>query len=404
MAKLVGKSDFIAGPNVPIRFKIDWFAFTVPETLDKKKNEDFFLLKKLGYDLNLFDEVAGKNFFNAGYSLGGGYVKVYYNDPAKPKQKGASNVHNYIFTGVGASDLYEKIGGGWVNLFRYLKEFGVSFRRLDIALDDLSYPPRIGFDFVERKLARKEFRSSKRRYNILNDRKTNGKPVGKTVYFGSRKTTGSNGRTLLRVYQKAFEMVYAKKQESSLPPEVVLQSSLPNFDGNYSWNRWELEITKSKAIAMIDLILELSESVQNPISEAYYSVLRDTIDFLVPTKDKSGRVYKNKAKWKTSPKYLDFLRNAKSAKLEDPDKLYDLSTVMNWIKYSVTPSLQMCDEVFSERLGIDFFDLLREFVNQNPSEYSKKQERLLLESSFMSDDELRLFVKHFLERKGSLNV
>lgn len=59
--------------------------------------------------------------FNAGYSLGGGYVKVYYNDPAKPKQKGASNVHNYIFTGVGASDLYEKIGGGWVNLFRYLK-------------------------------------------------------------------------------------------------------------------------------------------------------------------------------------------------------------------------------------------------------------------------------------------
>lgn len=404
MAKLVGKSDFIAGPNVPIRFKIDWFAFTVPETLDKKKNEDFFLLKKLGYDLNLFDEVAGKNFFNAGYSLGGGYVKVYYNDPTKPKQKGASNVHNYIFTGVGASDLYEKIGGGWVNLFRYLKEFGVSFRRLDIALDDLSYPPRIGFDFVERKLARKEFRSSKRRYNILNDRKTNGKPVGKTVYFGSRKTTGSNGRTLLRVYQKAFEMVYAKKQESSLPPEVVLQSSLPNFDGNYSWNRWELEITKSKAIAMIDLILELSESVQNPISEAYYSVLRDTIDFLVPTKDKSGRVYKNKAKWKTSPKYLDFLRNAKSAKLEDPDKLYDLSTVMNWIKYSVTPSLQMCDEVFSERLGIDFFDLLREFVNQNPSEYSKKQERLLLESSFMSDDELRLFVKHFLERKGSLNV
>lgn len=280
----------------------------------------------------------------------------------------------------------------------------MSFRRLDIALDDLSYPPRIGFDFVERKLARKEFRSSKRRYNILNDRKTNGKPVGKTVYFGSRKTTGSNGRTLLRVYQKAFEMVYAKKQESSLPPEVVLQSSLPNFDGNYSWNRWELEITKSKAIAMIDLILELSESVQNPISEAYYSVLRDTIDFLVPTKDKSGRVYKNKAKWKTSPKYLDFLRNAKSAKLEDPDKLYDLSTVMNWIKYSVTPSLQMCDEVFSERLGIDFFDLLREFVNQNPSEYSKKQERLLLESSFMSDDELRLFVKHFLERKGSLNV
>ncbi len=284
-----------------------------------------------------------------------------------------------------------------------MKEFGVSFRRIDIALDDLSYPSRIGFDFIERKLARKEFRSSKRKYNIITDRKTSGKPVGKSLYFGSRKTTGSNGHTILRTYQKAFQMIYAKKQESSLPPEVFLQSSLPNFDGNYSWNRWELEITKSKAIAMIDLILKLSKTTDNPISEAYYSVLRDTVDFLVPTRDKTGKIYKNRAKWKTSPKYLAFLKNAKSAKLVDPDKLYDLSTVMDWIKYSVTPSLQMCDQIFNGRLGIDFFDLLREFVNQNPSEYSKKQERLLLESNFMKNDELQIYVKHFLESKGGSN-
>lgn len=400
MAKLVGKSDFIAGPKVPIRFKIDWLSFTISETRDFKENEQFYLLKKLGYKLDLFDEIGGKNFFNSGFSLAGGSVKLYYNDPSKPKQKGSSNVHDYVFTGVGTSGLYEKIGGNWVGLFQYLRDFGVSFRRLDICLDDLSYPARVGFDFIERKLARKQFRSSKRRYNILSDRKTNGKPVGKTVYFGSRKTTGSNGHTLLRIYQKAYELIYAKKQESSLPPEVVLQSELPNFSGNYSWNRWELEITKSKAIAMVDLILELSRTTENPISEAYYSVLRDTVDFLVPTKDKKGNVYKNKAKWKTSPKYLDFLQNARSAKLEDPDRLYDLGTVLEWIKYSVTPTLEMCDEIFKGRLGIDFFDVLRMFRDQNKSEYSKKQQRLLLETQFMKDKELIHYLNRFLESKG----
>lgn len=400
MSKIIGTSTFNVGPKVPIHFKIDWLAFTVPDALDTKDDEKFFLLKKLGYKLADFDLIAGKNFFNSGFSLGGGFVKIFYNDPEKPKQKGSSDVHNYIFTGVGCSDLHEKIGGGWVQLFEYLKEFGVSFRRLDIALNDMSYPPRISFDYIERKLSRGEFRSSKRRYNILQDKQTSGKPVGKTIYFGSRKTTGSNGHTLLRIYQKALELIYAKNQASSLPPEVLLQSSLPSFDGVYSWNRWEIEITKAKAEAMIDLILDKSLVCENPISEAYYSVLRDTVDFLVPTKNKKGEIYKSKAKWKTSEKYLAFLNEARSAKLSNPDKLYNLETVLDWIKYSVTPTLQLCNEIFSSKLGINFYDILKEFEEENPSEYSKKQERLLLESRFMNEDVLKIYLKHFLDSKG----
>ena len=400
MSKTVGKSTFTVGSKVPIHFKIDWLAFTVNESLDMVKNDKFYLLSKLGFDISFFDEVAGKNFFNAGYSLGGGYVKVFYNSPDLPLQKGSSNVHDYIFTGVGCSALHDKIGGGWVNLFRYLKDFGVSFRRIDIALDDMAYPSRITFDYIERKLARKEFRSSKRRYNILSDKQTTGKPVGKSIYFGSRKTTGSNGHTLLRIYQKAYELMFVKKQESSLPPEVLLQQSLPDFNGDYSWIRWELEITKAKATAMVNLILEKSKTSENPISEAYYSVLRDTVDFLVPTKNSNGEVYKNKTKWDTSPKYLSFLKEAESATLGNPDKLYDLWTVLDWIKYSVTPSLQLCNQVFS-RVGINFYDVLKEFEVRNPSEYSKKQARLLLESKTMKNDELRVYLKYFMESKGS---
>lgn len=403
MAMITGTSTFNVGPKVPIRFKIDWLAFTVPASADFKDKDKFYLLKKLGYELSDFEEVAGKNFFNSGYSLGGGFVKLFYNDLSKPIQKGSSNYHNYIFTGVGCSDLHQKIDGNWIKLFAYLKKFGVSFRRIDIALDDLSYPPRISFDYIERKLARGEFRSSKRKYNIIQDKKTTGKPVGKSVYFGSRGGSGgggSFGHTVLRIYQKALQLIFSKKQESSLPPEVLLQSTLPNFDGVYSWVRWEIEFTKAKAIAMIDLILEKSKSSENPIAESYYSVLRDTVDFLIPTKNKAGKIYKNKSKWRSSPKYLDFLNQAKSATLANPDKLYNLETVLDWVKYSVTPTLQLCNEIFSSKLGINFYDILKEFEMKNGSEYSKKQQRLLLESEFMDEDVLKFYLKHFLDSKG----
>lgn len=403
MAMITGTSTFNVGPKVPIRFKIDWLAFTVSASADFKDKDKFYLLKKLGYELSDFEEVAGKNFFNSGYSLGGGFVKLFYNDLSKPIQKGSSNYHNYIFTGVGCSDLHQKIDGNWIKLFAYLKKFGVSFRRIDIALDDLSYPPRISFDYIERKLARGEFRSSKRKYNIIQDKKTTGKPVGKSVYFGSRGGSGgggSFGHTVLRIYQKALQLIFSKKQESSLPPEVLLQSTLPNFDGVYSWVRWEIEFTKAKAIAMIDLILEKSKSSENPIAESYYSVLRDTVDFLIPTKNKAGKIYKNKSKWRSSPKYLDFLNQAKSATLANPDKLYNLETVLDWVKYSVTPTLQLCNEIFSSKLGINFYDILKEFEMKNGSEYSKKQQRLLLESKFMDEDVLKFYLKHFLDSKG----
>ena len=44
MSKIIGTSTFNVGPKVPIHFKIDWLAFTVPDALDTKDDEKFFLL------------------------------------------------------------------------------------------------------------------------------------------------------------------------------------------------------------------------------------------------------------------------------------------------------------------------------------------------------------------------
>ena len=148
----------------------------------------------------------------------------------------------------------------------------MKFRRIDIALDDMNAKPKVDFKRIEYKLKRQEFRSSKRHYNVLRDVNTAGELVGETVYWGSRKT-GSVGHSILRTYQKYLQMV-KKHQESQMPIQALKSGS---------WIRWELEITKQKAIAMIDLILE-----KQSIAEAYYSVLRDTLEFIKPTKNKKG--------------------------------------------------------------------------------------------------------------------
>lgn len=359
-------------PIIPMTFKVDWFAFTVNESLDK----DFKLLKKFGYDLSLFDEVSGKNFFNAGYSLCGGFVKLFYNSPNLPKQKGSSDLHDYIFTGVGCSDLAEKIGGKWLDLFKYLKDFGVNFRRIDIALDDFNNPALIDFPRIERKLQRKEFRSSKRQYNILRDVSTSGELAGESVYLGSR---GGSNHSLLRIYQKYLQMV-GKHEESQMPLEALKSGS---------WIRWELEITKDKANAMINLILR-----NQSISKSYYSILRDVVEFVNPIKTKSGQVQKNKARWPVCRWWLDFLHGVEKAKLQDPEKTFDLGSALDWVRFSVVPTLQMLAEIYDSKMGVDFYSVL---AGLDPMEYSKKQKRLILESGYISKKELQIYLDYFVK-------
>lgn len=362
--------------TVPMHLKVDWLAFTISEDLDTIRSKKFSVLSELGYDLELFEKVAGKNFYNAGYSLGG-FVKVFYNDVHLERQKGASNTHDYIFTGVGCTDLAAKISGDWISLFKKLKEFGVKFRRIDLALDDMSATPRVDFPKIERKLKAGEYKSSKRHYNILRDVNTSGDLIGETVYIGSRKT-GSIGHSILRTYQKYLQMV-SKHQESQMPIEALASGS---------WIRWELEITKQKAISMIDLIIE-----RNSISDAYYSVLRDIIDFKIPTKNKNGTIHKNKSRWKSCKWWVDFLNDAKSAKLQDPEKVFDIATALNWIYLSVRPTLQMLNKIYSDRFDYDFYDILRDL---SQAKFSKKQKRVLLESQFMDDKTLRSYLNQFI--------
>lgn len=358
--------------RVDLTFKIDWLSFTI----ESEKDLDFELLGNLGYRFEDFEPIAGKNFFNSGFGLNG-YLKIFFNDPNLPLQRGYSLLHDYVFTGVGCSDLSQKIDGNWIKLFKMLKKVGVKFRRIDVALDDFNNPPLIDFPLIERKLKKQEFKSSKRHYNVLRDVSTSGELTGETVYLGSRKT-GTVGHTVLRIYQKYLQMV-GKHQESQLPIQALKSKS---------WIRWELEITKQKSIAMIDLILD-----KNSVAEAYYAVLRDTIDFLVPTKNRSGQIYQNKSKWKSCNWWIDFLNGAKKSKLQDPKRTYDIASALDWVRFSVMPTLQMLDSVCKSK-NVDFYSLLQAI---KPMELSKKQQKVIYESSEMSEAVLGSYLADFVQ-------
>lgn len=383
--------------DINLRLKVDWFAFTVDETKDFKNGKDFRILDFLGYSLSDFDEVSGKNFYNSGYTLKN-FIKIFYNDPSKKITKGSSFTHNYIFTGVGCSNLQGHIKNDWVKLFRDLRDlFNVKFKRIDICLDDWNSPSLISFDYIRRKVEAGHFKSSKRQYHFINDRSTTGDSLGASWYLGSRKTTGKLGHSMLRVYKKAQQMIYAKKQLYALPQEVQLQSLDPNFK-EYKWLRWEIEFTKEKAISMIGLIVKFeNDGVKNPITKAFFQVLRGMIDFLVPTKDpKTGKIYKSKHQWKSSEKWLSFLNHEDSVELENPAQIYDLESVHDWILYYVMPTIQMLQKIY-ESCDLDFYDLMKQLPE---CDFSKKQESLLLETQGITKDELLVFASHFLNDRG----
>ena len=143
MATNIDIKAIIAGKRIPIHLKVDWLAFTISEEEDKLKDCEFLWLKKLGYALEDFENVSGKNFLNSGKSLDGGAVRVFYNDRSLPVMKGTSSIHNYIFSGVGCTGLQqhlERLNKTWVDLFKDLSKTKTwRIKRLDLAGDDWNY-------------------------------------------------------------------------------------------------------------------------------------------------------------------------------------------------------------------------------------------------------------------------
>lgn len=378
----LGAVQSVYSPTATLSYKVDWLSFTKKIKNSNPEITIQRLLDYLGYDRALFEEIPGRYFFNTGLTLGN-FVNIFWNDPDKTKSKFSSQVVSFHFTGVGCTDLADRLvkiyenknrEQNWIRFFKFLIKSECKFTRIDLALDD--FKGECNFELMISKLKTGYYRSTKKTYSISRGADQQGRSSGLTIYVGKPVKT-SKGYHLLRIYKKLAEF----EAKNQLPPKIARDSGV--------WDRYEIEFTKTKAVKVIDKIIEA-----NRFAPVYLGVLRSIVEFLNPTRNSDGKILKNKNSWRVCPWWSVFLQECEAVKIGSDDiRQVELGDLLNWIRVAVVPSLRLLEKIGLDQ-GFDIYDLIK---SCDIEEFSKKQKRLYLNSKNIPPELLKLYLKQFKE-------
>lgn len=358
-----------------LKYKVDWLAFSVSFD-DEEQTLDPQILKMLGYDLADFDEIPGRFFYNSGATYGN-YVNVFWNDPSKQRHKNSSQTMTVVFTGQGSTELAEKWNTDWFAIFTALKDYGrINFTRIDLALDD--YDETVKFADIERKLNKGHYRSSRKSYNIVKTSDTEGRTLGETIYIGNaRSDNGSRGNVYARFYDKKAQ--YESKNE--LFPTEVRQHW--EEIGKETWQRYEISFSKKYAVKIVDQFL-----TGDKVDKIFKMSLRNLLEILTPRRGDA-----NKNRWYKTKWWEKFLAYDETMDFSLAERDVMLGDLLEWLRVAVLPSLGLLEQIGDER-GFNIYDLLKEA--KKPEEFSKKQNRLYVNSQTLSDDVINRYLSEFL--------
>ena len=353
------------------KYKVDWLAFSVQSAgLDSK------IMSLLGYDLADFDEIAGRFFYNSGATYRN-YVNIFWNDSSKPTHKNSSDTMTVVFTGQGATELAEKWDTDWVSIFLELKKYGgVNFTRIDLALDD--YDETVKFVDIEKKLKKGHYRSSRKSYNIVKTADSNGRILGQTIYIGkARSDNGSRGNVYARFYDKKAQ--YESKNE--LFPTWVREHW--EKTGNETWQRYEISFSKKYASKVIDEFI-----AGDNIDKVFKTSLRNLLEILTPRR---GDINKNR--WYKTRWWEKFLAYDETMDFSLAERDVMLGDLLEWLRVAVLPSLALLEQIGKDK-GFDIYELLKKA--EKPDEFSKKQNRLYVNSKTLPNELIDFYLKEFL--------
>ena len=131
----------------------------------------------------------------------------------------------------------------------------------------------------------------------------------------------------------------------------------------------------SKERKATDFINKLKEGVD--FAELYLKVLAGLIRFVDRGADK------NKARWKTSEFWNNFIKNSEGVKLKSKNLDPSLDKTIKWIDESVLTSLQLLVEV-AKKGDLDLLEILK---NSKIREKSDRQKSMLNEFDLLSEDQ-----------------
>lgn len=197
----------------------------------------------------------------------------------------------------------------WPDIFNIFLMYKLNFTRLDLALDAFNlhtFNLVTMYNKVKRGHVKGKFR---RMCNIEDISFSDGKELGRTLYFGSPRS-------------KVMFRFYDKKEESLSKKKMVCE------DIN-TWLRFEVQFRDTHAVAIVyNVVLGGS----NDMGKYFCGFLRSNLEFLVPSKDT------NKWRWATCKWWLDFLGQVEKIPLNLCYKEPTLIRKISWLEYSVSRS------------------------------------------------------------------
>ena len=245
-----------------------------------------------------------------------------------------------------------------------------------MALDD--YDEIVKFSDIEKKLNKGHYRSSRKSYNIVKTSDQNGKSLGKTIYIGNaRSQNGSRGNVYARFYDKKAQ--YESKNEL-FPTEVREHWTRT---GKEVWQRYEISYSKKYALKIIDEFLR-----GDKIDKIFKTSLRNLLEILTPKRGDT-----NKSRWYKTKWWEKFLEYDETIDFSLAERDVMLGDLLEWLRVAVLPSLSLLEIIGNER-GFDIYDLLQKA--EKSTDFSKKQNRLYVNSQTLSDETINHYLSEFL--------
>lgn len=320
-------------------YLFDWLSFTVPvrNFNDLTVRSVCSFLKELGLDFNF--DIREKGAYGYTNSLSyANAINVLYNDleslvtNSEERLKQALDMGIHVeMTGQGCRYFEGLENNDWIEFFNLLRSLGAKFKRLDIALDD--YKKMIKFSTVKEKIRSGEVVSLSRKRDVIETKITQkeefnnkGDSKGLTVYFGTRASN-----IYIRFYDK-------KKEQEGKGIKVDVSS----------WQRYEIVLRNEKATDFIERFCE-----GETFDTLYLGVLSGAIRFIDKGTDS------NKARWETSPFWIEFLRGAEAIKLKSHEVTPEIGRTINWFDKSVVGSVLLLSSI-AEKEGLDFSEILKD--------------------------------------------
>lgn len=345
---------------------IDWLSFTVK----CDKQEDFEMRNLQELQRKLYIEFYQTPVLKSGrysYSSAIDYsnaITILYSDIAnKDFTANESALDRFLNMGIhvemsgsGCRLIEQKLkekGMTFREYLLYLKDFGVSFSRIDVAYDD--YKEMLDFDVIEDKMRSDQvvsrIRSKKQVDGYAKIESLNGLQRSKTLYFGSK---GSGA--LIRFYNKLVEQQLKEKYIER---------------GIETWQRYEIVLKREKAKDFVDRY----EACED-LGKLYLQIIGGLIRFVDDT-------HENKSRCETSEFWTKFLNNEDAIQLANREVDSDLSSLITWFDKSVMNNLLVLLTI-AESENINLFE---ELANSNRTLNTKQQN--LLTEYFAGDEEFK---------------